>query len=75
MKIKHLTTYAGPDGGFLPGVVRDVPDELGQALIAGHYAEAVKVKPEAVREVAAVEPREERAAEADKLVVRRRRRG
>jgi hypothetical protein len=73
MKIKHLTTYAGPDGGFLPGVVRDVPDELGQALIAGHYAEAVK--PEAVREVAAVEPREERAAEVEKPAVRRRRRG
>ena len=42
MRILYRTTAAGPDGCFRPGETRDVPDELGEALIAGGYARLVE---------------------------------
>lgn len=56
MRVKMLTTAAGPDGVFLAGQVVDVKDELGKAFVAGGYAEAVdKLRPV---ESAAIEPPE-----------------
>lgn len=39
MRVKMLTTAAGPDGVFLAGQVVDVDDRLAKAFIAGGYAE------------------------------------
>ena len=75
MRIKQLTRHAGPKGVFLPGQMRDCPMAEAQALIDGGYA--VEVEYEAPKkEVAAVDPVEERAAEVTNPVRRRvRRRG
>ena len=61
MRIKMLTSSAGPAGNRSAGQEYDVPDAEGAELCAGHYAEPVHVaieraEPAAeVREVAAVE--------------------
>ena len=38
MKIQHLTRYAGPDGNYPPGFVREAADAAAIALINGGYA-------------------------------------
>lgn len=42
MRIKLKTRMAGPEGGAAPGAVVEVPEGLGQALVAGGFAEAVE---------------------------------
>ena len=69
MKIKQITLSAGPDGVRLPGEVRQVLDETGRALIAGGFAVQVADDPP-VREVAAADPKTEKAAEVEKPVRR-----
>lgn len=39
MKVKFISTMAGPSGSALPGQVQDVDNQLGEDLIAGGYAE------------------------------------
>lgn len=42
MKIKMLTRAAGPDGVWEPGRVLHVDNDIGEALVAGGYAEALE---------------------------------
>ena len=42
MRIKMLTTAAGPDGVYLAGQVVNVNDKLAEAFIAGGYAERLE---------------------------------
>ena len=46
MRIRMLTTMAGPDGSARPGQVLDMDKERAVALLEGGYAETVKTKPE-----------------------------
>jgi len=39
MKVRMLTTYAGPKGNFKPGDVVDVENDEAKALIEGRHAE------------------------------------
>lgn len=56
MKIKLRSTYAGPRGVFYAGGEIDVPVSEANDLIAGGYADPVKVP--VVIETAAIEPDE-----------------
>lgn len=38
MRIKLVTIYAGPDGGFQPGDIVDWPAKRAQPLVDGGYA-------------------------------------
>ncbi len=42
MKVKLITTYAGPKGAFAAGSVIDVSDAEARALVDGRYAELLK---------------------------------
>lgn len=42
MKVKMLTTSAGPDGVRVPGQVVEVDKDEAKTLIEGGYAEAVE---------------------------------
>jgi hypothetical protein len=42
MRIKMLTTAAGPDGVYLAGQVVNVYDKLAEAFIAGGYAKKIE---------------------------------
>lgn len=37
MIIKHLTRYAGPDGNYAPGYVREMEDKAAIELIDGGF--------------------------------------
>lgn len=41
MRVKMLSTYAGPAGSCAPGKTIDLPDDQAKGLIDGGYAEAV----------------------------------
>ena len=47
MRVKLLTTMAGPDGCFGPGSTADLPEGQARALVAFGYAEPVDPMPPA----------------------------
>lgn len=51
MRIKMITTSAGPDGVRQPGSVYDVPKAEAEALIEAHAAVPVKAIERAVKPV------------------------
>lgn len=71
MRVRMRTIARGPELGdnWDPGMVRDVPDEVGRSLIAGGYAIEIKenkiMRPEKPKrpkpESAMIEPQEETA--------------
>lgn len=63
MRVKMLTTAAGPEGVFPAGQVVDVDEKLAKAFIAGGYAEVVD-KP--IVESAVIEPPEKAVLPAAK---------
>ena len=75
MRIKMLTTMAGPDGSANAGQVIDMDDERAVALLEGGYAEAVKAEVETVEvETAAVEAPEQAVTRGPGVKRRRTRR-
>ncbi len=58
MKVKLLTTMAGPEGTVLAGQIADLDDARARELIAGGYAEAVAEAKFAAPEKATREPEE-----------------
>ena len=69
MRIKHLSIYAGEDGCYQAGSVRDVPQSVGLSLVAGGFAERLD---EPVVEYAESVPKTETAAIEPKRPRRRR---
>lgn len=62
MRIRMLTTAAGPEGVRLVGQVVAVADDEANALIEGGYAEAVETPPRpSAPETTAFEPRKNAA--------------
>lgn len=55
MKVRMLTTMAGPSGAAQPGQIVDLPPVQAQALIAGRFAEAIESTPPAPVETATLE--------------------
>lgn len=45
MKVKMITTAAGPGGTFLAGQEVDVAPELGAAWVAGGFAVSIDAEP------------------------------
>lgn len=43
MKVKLITTYAGPLGTWMAGAIVDLPDEEAKGLVDGGYATRVEV--------------------------------
>lgn len=43
MKVKLMTTYAGPRGTWMAGTEVDFPDAEAKRLVSGGYAELVEV--------------------------------
>ncbi len=58
MKVKLLTTMAGPEGVILAGQIADLDDARARELIARGYAEAVAEAKLAAPEKATREPEE-----------------
>jgi hypothetical protein len=67
MRIRMITTAAGPEGVYQAGQVVVVSNEMGQAFVEGGYAEPVKAR----AETAAISPPES----AVKPAAKKRRRG
>ena len=42
MKVKLITTYAGPRGTWMAGCTIDLPDKEAKGLVDGGYAEIVE---------------------------------
>jgi hypothetical protein len=55
MRVKMITTAAGPDGVFLAGQVVDIEEKLAKAFIAGGYAKTVEKVERSVVESASIE--------------------
>jgi len=58
MKVKMLTTAAGPDGVWMAGQVIDLSDDIAKVFVEEGYAEVIQIpKPKAVPviETAAIE--------------------
>jgi len=41
MRVRYITTSAGPGGVYMPGDERDVDEATARALVAGGYASVV----------------------------------
>lgn len=55
MRVRMLTTAAGPWGAIIGGHEGDVPDEVGRAMVAAHAAVEVEQKGETVEKVTPIE--------------------
>jgi hypothetical protein len=74
MRVRMLTTMAGPEGAWPAGAVASLPDETAMSLVVAGYAVAVDpviVAPAPAPETASVQP----GAETAVLPKARRRRG
>ena len=59
MRVRMLTTAAGPGGVFIAGQVRDVDAEYGDELVAGGFAAVMEAEPRPeAPETATAEPPE-----------------
>jgi predicted patatin/cPLA2 family phospholipase len=45
MRVRMLTTAAGPAGVWMAGSIQEVSDEQGRHFVDGGYAEAIPVPP------------------------------